>query len=280
MKANRLSVISCLVLLCGMALSGCSGGNGKSDSDTDSVPQTDSAAVDAHTSASPVTPAKSASVFDQLASDMVYVDGGTFIMGEGGNDASNPAHSVTLSGYRICRYEVNQRLWTKVMGSNPSDVQDDSLPVVNVSWDDCQSFISKLNELTGKKYRLPTEAEWEYACRGGKLSKGYKYSGGNDICAVAWYDADSNGAMHPVGEKAANELWLYDMSGNVWEWCQDWYAPYTSEAQTNPTGPANGTARVCRGGSFIESARYSLPTLRNSAPPTFSINSQGFRLAL
>ncbi|MCQ2148497.1 MAG: formylglycine-generating enzyme family protein, partial [Bacteroidales bacterium] len=137
------------------------------------------------------------SIFDKLASDMVYVE----------SDAGS---------FYICKYEVTQRLWKEVMGDNPSQMQGDDLPVEQVSWNDCQAFITKLNELTGKSYRLPTESEWEYACRGGKYSKGYEYSGSDDIDKVAWYDGNSEGKSHPVGQKQPNELGLYDMSGNVW----------------------------------------------------------------
>ena len=253
----RLTAVAGLALLCLAALTGCA--HSKANGAVRQA-ETDSAAT----------------VFDELAEDMVLVEGGTFVMG----DAENTAHSVTLSDFRICRHEVSQALWTAVMGTNPAEMQGDSLPVENVSWDDCQTFISRLNSLTGKHYRLPTEAEWEYACRGGKLSKDYAYSGSNDIDAVAWYDADSNSTTHPAGRKNPNELGLYDMSGNVWEWCQDYFAPYPASPQTNPTGPREGSSRVCRGGSWIQSARYCRPTLRNDAPPSFTISSQGLRLAL
>lgn len=166
--------------------------------------------------------------------------------------------------FSLCKYEVTQSLWKRVMGDNPSQMQGDDLPVEQVSWDDCQAFISKFNELTGRNYRLPTEAEWEFACRGGKLSKGYKYSGSNNLDEVAWYDENSNGKTHPVGQKKPNELGLYDMSGNVWEWCQDMH---------------EGTG-MCRGGSWIHNARNCDPSLPNETPRTFSINSLGFRLAL
>lgn len=175
--------------------------------------------------------------------DMVWVEGGTFRMGatsEQGSDAwggEKPVHSVTLSGYYIGKTEVTQALWKAVMGSNPSEFKGDNLPVEQVSWDDCQEFIRKLNSLTGQHFRLPTEAEWEFACRGGNNSCGYKYSGSNDIDNVAWYFDNSGHKTHPVGTKAQNELGIYDMSGNVWEWCSDWYGNYSSGAQTNPKGP-------------------------------------------
>ena len=168
-------------------------------------------------------------VLQNLIKNMVYVEGGTFMMGatsEQGSDAydrEKPAHQVTLSSFSIGKYEVTQEEWEAVMGSNPSYFKGKKLPVEKVSWDNCQKFIRKLNKLTGKQFRLPTEAEWEYASRGGSMSRGYKYAGGNDLGSVAWYDGNSDNKTHEVGKKQPNELGLYDMSGNVWEWCQDWY---------------------------------------------------------
>ncbi len=188
--------------------------------------------------------------------EMVHVEGGTFRMGatsEQEDDADSdekPVHSVTLSSYYIGKTEVTQALWQAVMGSNPSNFKGADLPVECVSWNDCQEFIKKLNRLTGRNFRLPTEAEWEFACRGGNNSRGYKYSGSNDIDNVAWYDGNSGDQTHPVGTKAPNELGIYDMSGNVWEWCSDWYADYTSYSQTNPKGSQSGSYRVNRGGSW------------------------------
>jgi len=175
--------------------------------------------------------------------EMVYVEGGTFTMGgtsEQGSDAfddEKPTHRVTLSAFHIGKYEVTQGLWREVMGSNPSlNKAGDDYPVERVSWEDCQEFVRKLNARTGLKFRLPTEAEWEYAARGGRKSRGYKYSGSNSLGDVAWYEANSGGGTHPVGRKSPNELGLYDMSGNVWEWCQDWYGDYGSSSQTDPAG--------------------------------------------
>ena len=192
---------------------------------------------------------------NKLINNMVYVSGGTFTMGgtsEQGSDADDsekPTHSVTLSSYYICKYEVTQALWRAVMGNNPSNFKGDNLPVESVSWNDCQTFINRLNSYTGRNFRLPTEAEWEFAARGGNYSRHYKYSGSNYISDVAWYGDDSgNNRTHPVGTKQANELGLYDMSGNVWEWCSDWYGSYSSYSQNDPTGPNSGSERVMRGG--------------------------------
>ena len=190
---------------------------------------------------------------NKLINNMVYVSGGTFTMGEKGRkayDDEKPTHSVTLSSYYICKYEVTQALWRAVMDSNPSGFKGDNLPVENVNWDDCQTFINRLNNYTGRNFRLPTEAEWEFAARGGNNSRHYKYSGSNYIGDVAWYDGNSGNRTHPVGTKQTNELGLYDMSGNVWEWCSDWYGSYSSYSQTNPTGPNSGSYRVLRGGSW------------------------------
>ena len=218
---------------------------------------------------------------------MVYVSGGTFTMGatsEQGSDAFNrekPAHSVTLSGYYIGKYEVTQELWEAVMGSNPSRFKGDNLPVECVSWNDVQEFLRKLNAMTGKRYRLPTEAEWEFAARGGNSSRGYKYSGSNSLGSVAWYDGNSGSRTHAVGTKSPNELGIYDMSGNVWEWCQDWYGSYSSSSQRNPKGPNSGSYRVYRGGSWYFNARYCRVSYRNYFTPDFWNNLHlGFRLAL
>ncbi len=218
---------------------------------------------------------------------MVAVEGGTFTMGataEQGSDPwdrEEPAHQVTLSSYSIGETEVTQELWQAVMGSNPSDRTSDlQRPVEQVSWDDCQKFITKLNQMTDKKFRLPTEAEWEYAARGGNRSKGYKYAGSNNLDDVAWYDSNSGSATHPVATKAPNELGLYDMSGNVWEWCQDWFGSYSSTAQTNPTGSASGSYRIERGGGRDSYDRVCRVSFRNLMEPSFTYLSLGLRLAL
>lgn len=217
--------------------------------------------------------------------NMVWVDGGTFRMGatsEQGSEISDekPVRSVTLSGYYIGKTEVTQALWQAVMGSNPSYFEGDDLPVEQVSWDDCQEFIRKLNSLTGQNFRLPTEAEWEFACRGGNNSRGYKYSGSNYIDNVAWYDGNSGDKTHPVATKSPNELGIYDMSGNVWEWCADWYGDYSSGRQTNPKGPYGGSDRVCRGGSWNSGARYCRSSRRSYGYPAGRDGHLGLRLAL
>ena len=217
--------------------------------------------------------------------NMVRVDGGTFTMGatsEQGSDAfddEKPAHQVTLSTYSIGETEVTQALWKAVMGNNPSKFKDDNLPVEQVSWDDCQTFISKLNEMTGKRFRLPTEAEWEYAARGGSKSHGYKYSGSNKIKDVAWYDSNSRKKTHDVKTKQPNELGLYDMSGNVMEWCQDWYGSYGSDSQTNPTGATSGPDRVNRGGGWYHYASVCRVSFRGYNTPSYRFNYLGLRLA-
>lgn len=224
-------------------------------------------------------------ILQNLINNMVHVDGGTFMMGatsEQGSDAyedEKPAHQVTLSSFSICKYEVTQEEWEAVMGKNPSEFKGAKLPVEIVSWDDCQEFIRRLNELTGKQFRLPTEAEWEYAARGGSKSRGYKYAGGNDLGSVAWYCNNSGGKTHEVGQKQPNELGLYDMGGNVWEWCQDWGGSYSSSSQTNPTGPSSGSDRVCRGGGWFYDERTCRVSSRFKNTPSISFHSLGFRLA-
>ena len=224
--------------------------------------------------------------------EMVRVEGGTFRMGatseqeDEADGDETPVHSVTLSSYYIGKTEVTQALWQAVMGSNPSYFKGSALrraaalPVESVSWNDCQEFIQKLNSLTGRNFRFPTEAEWEFACRGGNNSRGYKYSGSNNLANVAWYDDNSDGLTYPVATKAPNELGIYDMSGNVWEWCGDWYANYTSNSQTNPKGPQSGSIRVYRGGSWDHYAGCCRSSYRNHYIPSYRSNFLGLRLAL
>lgn len=239
---------------------------------------------------------------------MVKVSGGTFQMGatsEQGDDANSdekPVHSVTLSDYHIGQTEVTQELWNAVMDKNPSfannkqmyyigDVPEEEMsetssdkykqcPVDTVSWNDCQEFIQKLNELTGKQFRLPTEAEWEFAARGGNKSKGYKYSGGNIPETIAWYTDNSKGETQPVAQKQANELGLYDMSGSVWEWCNDKSGDYFDRHQTNPAGSPFGDCCILRGGSWCSPPTELRVSARVDCYPKWGLNNFGFRLAL
>ena len=220
---------------------------------------------------------------------MVYVQGGSFTMGatsEQGSDAydnEKPTHRVTLNNYYIGQTEVTQALWQAVMGNNPSKFTGNlQRPVEDVSWDDCQEFIRKLNSITGQKFRLPTEAEWEYAARGGNKSRGYKYSGSNTLSDVAWYTDNSGSTTHPVATKSPNELGVYDMSGNVWEWCQDWYDEnyYSRSPQTNPQGPSSGSGRVGRGGGWGLIAWRCRVSDRDGGDPDDGNDYLGLRLAL
>lgn len=205
--------------------------------------------------------------------EMVRVDGGSFMMGSNDGRREKPIHLETVKTFWIGRTEVTQALWEAVMGSNPSYFKGSNLPVENVSWDDCQEFIERLNRKTGKKFRLPSDAEWEYAARGGNRSAGYKYSGSNDIGRVAWYDDNSNGNTHPVASKLDNELGLYDMSGNVWEWCQDCW-------RKNYSAAYDCSYRVFRGGSWNSSATRCRVAYRRNNSPGNRYGNVGVRLAL
>ncbi len=227
---------------------------------------------------------------------MVRVDGGSFTMGAtkelGGIAGSDekPTHNVTVASYAIGETEVTQELWEAVTGSNPSRFKGSKRPVEQVSWDACQAFIKKLNEMTGMPFRLPTEAEWEFAARGGTKSKGYRYSGSNTIESVAWFDknsynmgeSSSNFGTHTVATKQPNELGLYDMSGNVNEWCNDWYDEnyYTNSPQSNPQGPTNGSDRTFRGGCWQFNGNICRPSNRSSYVPNGYFSDLGFRLVL
>ena len=229
-------------------------------------------------------------VKDGISIDMVRVEAGTFTMGataemKDPNDDEKPTHRVTLTNdYYIGKYEVTQALWKAVMGNKPSRFKGDNLPVDLVSWKDCQKFLSKLNRITGKTFRLPTEAEWEYAARGGNKSRGYQYSGSNNPSDVAWYKdnyKDNSGRKtHAVGTKQPNELGIYDMSGNVEEWCQDWYGAYSSSSQVNPTGANSGSDRVIRGGSWGSIASGCRLSFRISSTPGSRSIFHGLRLVL
>ena len=215
--------------------------------------------------------------------DMMMVKAGTFTMGatsemEDPESNEKPTHQVTLTNdYYIGKTEVTQALWKAVMGNNPSYFKGDNLPVAKVSWDDCQKFISKLNSLTGQNFRLPTEAEWEFAARGGNNSNHYQYSGSNELGDVAWHDGNSGGKTHVVATKQPNELGIYDMNGNVSEWCSDWYGNYSSSSQTNPTGPNSGSCRVLRGDDIAWKCHSSY---RGGNTPDFSYYCLGLRLVL
>jgi formylglycine-generating enzyme required for sulfatase activity len=212
--------------------------------------------------------------------EFVKVKGGTFTMGDAAFEDAKP-HKVKLRSYYMQKTEVTQELWEAVMGSNPSSFKAcPNCPVEEVSWEDIQQFISKLNAKTGKKYRLPSEAEWEYAARGGKKSKGYKYAGSNEIEAVAWYSGNSEDKTHPVGQKKPNELGIHDMTGNVLEWCSDWYGEsyYNSSPGNKPQGPDNGEFRVIRGGSWFNSAVGCLVANRGNGRPGSRDSDVGFRL--
>lgn len=227
---------------------------------------------------------------------MIYVEGGTFQMGatpEQGSDAKSdekPVHSVTLEGYYIAECEVTQEQWQKIMGTTIYQQRDKkgsgwpirgngpNYPMYYVSWHEAQKFCGILSEITGKTYMLPTEAQWEYAARGGNKSKGYKYSGNDYVEAVAWCSSNSGSTQHPVKVKKANELGLYDMSGNVWEWCYDWYGAYSSSSQSNPTGASSGQYRVLRGGSWGTYASYFRISTRYNNTPTSRFDGSGFRV--
>ena len=229
-----------------------------------------------------------------LGASMVYVEGGTFMMGatsEQGDDYDSderPVHSVTLDGFYIGKYEVTQAQWKAVMGTSQSDILAETgfwsygigydYPVYAVCWHDAVQFCEKLSRMTGKKYRLPTEAEWEYAARGGNKADGTKYAGSNTAKDVAWYGYNSSHTTNPVGQKRPNALGLYDMSGNVMEWCSDWYVDYSGSSAVNPQGPSSGSGRVQRGGCWefpMESCRVSK---RDHLTPSRRNPHEGFRV--
>ncbi|MDE5610280.1 MAG: formylglycine-generating enzyme family protein [Bacteroidales bacterium] len=232
--------------------------------------------------------------------EMMYVKGGTFEMGatsEQGSDAysdEKPVHSVTLNDFYIGATEVTQAQWKAVMGTTLEEQRDKAYlegavgnlwgvggiyPMYYVNWEEAQEFCQKLSETTGKRYILPTEAQWEYAARGGQHADGTKYAGSNTIGDVAWYDANSGEQTHPVGQKKPNGLGLYDMSGNVEEWCSDWYGDYSSSAEVNPQGPSNGSRRVIRDGSWYLDAVDCRVSLRGGGNPGVRDQGLGFRVA-
>ncbi len=239
---------------------------------------------------------------DAQATTLVYVEGGSFMMGSDDLESwedEQPIHEVSVSSFYIGKYQVTQKEWQEVMGDNPSLFKGDKLPVERVSWYDAIIYCNKrsikegLNpcysgsgdnitcDWTANGYRLPTEAEWEYAARGGKKSKGYIYSGSNDLKKVAWYEDNSGDETHPVGEKQANELGIYDMSGNVWEWCWDWYDEnyYQQSPKKDPRGPSSGDySRVLRGGSWYDNVSYCRVADRFSNNPDFRLYFYGLRI--
>ena len=229
---------------------------------------------------------------------MIFVKGGTFQMGSySGVDNEKPVHSVTVSDFYMGEFEVTQSLWQEVMGTTVYQQRDKAntswsmygvganYPMYYVNHIEAEEFCGRLNQRfrgqlpAGYSFALPTEAEWEYAARGGNKTNAYTYAGSNYLSDVGWYTDNSSGSSHAVGMKRANELGLYDMSGNVWEWCADWYGSYGSSSQTNPRGPASGSARVLRGGSWIGSASYCRAANRSINCPGYRYDD-GFRLAL
>ena len=222
--------------------------------------------------------------------DMIYVEGGIFAMGsDNGDGDEQPIHNVTLSSYYIGKYEVTQELWEAVMGRDViveisknfgTSCVGDNYPIYYIDREQMTTFCMELSRLTGKKYRLPTEAEWEYAARGGKESKGYVYSGSNDVGEVAWYKSNANTLVHPVGRKKSNELGIYDMSGNMWEWCSDWYdGYYYANSPTHiPKGAEDGEYHVLRGGSWAFGAESCRITDRDCQYPTAIATNFGFRV--
>jgi formylglycine-generating enzyme required for sulfatase activity len=220
--------------------------------------------------------------------EIIFVAGGTFTMGctpEQGSDCQDreiPAHQVTVNDFYITKYPITQAQWIAVMGNNnPSHFREEtSRPVENINWDDIQIFITNLNHITDRQYRLPTEAEWEYAARGGVSGTGYRYAGSDDIDSVAWYSGNSVSRTWPVGRKEPNVLGIYDMSGNVSEWVNDWYGRYTELDKDNPVGPHTGTSRVTRGGSWNDPARSCRVSNRDGRVPSERNNFTGFRLVL
>lgn len=222
----------------------------------------------------------------RLEYEMVSVDGGTLILGATSEQSAYamnqeyPAHEVTLSSFKIGRYEVTQEQWEAIMGYNPSFNIGAKKPVDNVSWNECQSFLQALNAKTGKNYRLPTEAEWEFAARGGNQSHYYIYSGSDNADAVAWYKGNSGGTSHEVGTKQANELGIFDMSGNVFEWCNDKYGSYTYESQYNPQGYGyNSSIRVGHGGGYNLGTKFCRVSNRTQGNKDYKSESLGFRIA-
>ena len=224
--------------------------------------------------------------------NMIFVDGGTYLAGAQKTDLSgdnydpqayqveSPVHKVTVSGFYISQYEVSQAQWSVAMGNNPSAVQDENLPVTDVSWNDVQNFLLVLNERTGKDYRLPTEAEWEFAAKGGTASRLFKYSGSSVLGACGWFYSNSNSVVHAIGTKGPNELDIYDMSGNIREWCSDWFGYYSVSPIEDPQGPDNGSMKVNRGGSWSTPAVNCRNSYRHTDYSDGRASDLGFRIAI
>jgi formylglycine-generating enzyme required for sulfatase activity len=234
-------------------------------------------------SAADPTPGQSFRPCDQCP-EMVDIPVGTVTAGNP-KDFENPEPdapkrpTITIKRpYALGKFEVTQAEWTAIMGSNPSENKSPQNPVDHVDWKMTQDFIRKLNQKTGKTYRLPNEAEWEIAALGGNKSKGYTYSGGNSLSNVAWFFDNSSSKTHPVAQLQPNELGIYDMSGNVWEWCSDWYGNYSGNAQTNPKGPSLGLYRVYRGGYWNADAQSCRTANRYFISPDSRYYFLGFRL--
>ena len=218
-------------------------------------------------------------IINNFTLKMILIQGGLFNMGSNnGNFDEKPIHTVSISSFYMATTEVTQELWNLFMDINPSNFKGDNLPVENVSWIDCQTFILKLNKFTGNEYRLPTEAEWEFAAKGGIYGSFFNYSGSNFIDDVGWCDANSQNITHPVAQKAANKLGLFDMSGNVSEWCSDWLGNYKNYEETNPSGPSTGTYRAFRGGGYILNEQCCRVSRRSGDLPESRYFSLGFRL--
>lgn len=225
-------------------------------------------------------------ILAQIENDMVTINGGTISIGatyeqENPMDREYPIHEVTISSFKLSRYEVTQEQWQAVMTENPSHNIGANRPVDNVSWNDCQRFINRLNQLTGKNYRLPTEAEWEFAARGGNNSRNCQFSGSDYADGVAWHSGNSGNTSHDVGQKQPNELGLYDMSGNVFEWCSDFYGNYSYGHQYDPTGPSSSSSNqhVGRGGGYNLGAKFCRVSGRTPGKANYKSTSLGLRLA-
>ncbi len=233
------------------------------------------------------TDPKVKAVLQEIESRMVPIEGGTFTMGCANPQDSDcfanekPRRTITINAFSMSKFTVTQKQWKTIMGNEPSGKFCAECPVVNISWFDAQMFINKVNQLTDKNYRLPTEAEWEYAAKGGNKSHGYKYAGSNNAMEVAWYDTLISHSIHPVGQKKENELGLYDMSGNVWQWCSDWFDEryYSIGPSNNPKGAATGTSRSLRGGSWWGPLNDTRVSYRDLYPPDSKDDDVGFRLA-